>query len=204
MNFADIETTWRSRHNRPSPAQLAEMKMQFATDLRARRRAFAIWMTVVLAALVVFTVRLVWFIVAPAPHQDGFDVSREWGVLVLFALPWAAGIFFLRRFLRHRTQHANYERSIAASVRAALDENRLAQTRTKVIAVLMIALALAMPLIVYQLRAVGKAGDEILLPAFVLFPAFVVVEMLVLRHYLTRKLLPRQRELETVLRDYAT
>jgi len=204
MNFADIENTWRSRHNRPSAAELEEMKMKFATDLRARRRTFSIWIAIVLGALAVFTVRLAWFIVAPAPGQDGFDLGREWGALVLFALPWCAGIFFLRRFLRHRAQHADYARSIAASVRAALDENRLAQTRTKVVSVLLIATALLLPLIVHQLRAVGKAGDEILLPAYVLFPAFVVIELLVLRYYLRRKLVPRQQELEAVLRDYET
>lgn len=64
------------------------------------------------------------------------------------------------------------------------------------------AMALMMPLAVYQLRAVGKAGDEVLFPAFVLVPAFVVIEFLALRYYRRRKLYPRQLQLERILREY--
>jgi hypothetical protein len=55
---------------------------------------------------------------------------------------------------------------------------------------------------VYQLRAVGKAGNEILVPAFVILPAFVVLEVCAFVIYYRRRLRPRKRELETLLTSY--
>jgi hypothetical protein len=202
MNFADIENAWRSPHNQPTAAEQEEIKMKFTTDLRRRHRGFVIWMTTVLAALVYFSARLIYFVFAEGVSRVGFDPGREWSALLLLALPWIAAIFFTREFLRHRARHPNYERTIAESLRASLDENRLALLRLKVIAVLLGAIVLLMPLIVYQLRAVGKVGNEVLLPAFILFPLFVVIELGAFVYYYRRKVQPRTRQLEALLKSY--
>lgn len=202
MTFADIEATWRSPHNRPSAAEITRLKATLTADLRARHRGFAFWMFIVLGALAWFTGRLIWFAWFGSTTKVRFDLRQEWGALVFLAVTWGAAILVVRRYLQHRARHTSHAWTIVDSVRAALDENRTAQARLRLIEILMGAMALMMPLAVYQLRAVGKAGDEVLLPAFVLVPAFVVMELLALRYYRRRKLYPRQLQLERILREY--
>jgi hypothetical protein len=202
MNFADIENAWRSPHNRPTTAEQEEIKMNFTADLRRRHRGFAVWITMVLAALSYISVRFIYFVVAGEPSGNGFDLRREWSALVFFALPWIAAILFTREFRRHRARHPDYERTIVESLRASLDEIRLSVRRLKAISALLAVMALLMPLIVFQLRAVGKAGDEVLLPAFVIFPLFVLLELGAFAFYYRRKVQPRKRQIEALLESY--
>lgn len=120
----------------------------------------------------------------------------------LCLLPLVALGIFWRNHLWHRSSHADPGRSISASLRALLDENRLARSRVKVVSSLYGLMLVLLPLIVFQLRAVGKAGDEILVPAFVLFPALVIGLFIGITRYDRRRLQPRQRELEALLRSY--
>ena len=202
MNFADIEQTWRSPHNRPPAAELEQHKMKLIADLRRRQRGFVIFISLVLTILVVLTAMIAWQLVWPDSARSRMDFSQEWGVLPILALPWAAAIHFARQYRRHRAGHAHYDRSIHASVRALLDENRLSRTRVKIAASLHGVFLLVIPLVVYQLRAVGKAGDEILVPAFVLWPLIAACISLALIYHYRRKLLPEKRELEGLLSAY--
>lgn len=202
MNFAEIETLWRSPQNRPSPAQLEEIKMEFVTDLKKRRRALVTFLAMIGAALLaltaVFSAQLIW----PNPGKDAIDVSREWSVIPFFAIPWVGWIVLVRNYRRHRDGHPDYENSIASSVRALLDENRMERARYKLITALQVATLIVLPVVVYQLRSVGKAGDEILVPAFVIFPAILVGVLGAGAWRYRRKLLPRKRELEGLLATY--
>src|SRR5690606_30448987 len=83
-----------------------------------------------------------------------------------------------------------------------LDENRTERVRYKFIAGLLAASALVLPVIVYQLRAVGKAGDEIMVPALVIYPAYVLLLLVWFAYYFRKKLSPRKQELETLLSSY--
>ena len=202
MNFAEIENMWRSPLNRPSPAQLEEQRMQFINDLNKRHRGFVLFMSVVGAALVFITGKIIVHLIWPSPAVDTIALTREWGVFPLLALPWIGWILMVRQYRWHRALHPNYETSISSSVRALLDENRLERTRYKIIAGLQLLTVILMPLIVYQLRAVGKAGDEILVPAFVIFPLIILAIFVWSTVRYRRKLLPRKRELETLLASY--
>ncbi|HUG10967.1 MAG TPA: hypothetical protein VMM36_08130 [Opitutaceae bacterium] len=202
MNFADIENAWQSPHNRPSQAQIEMMKNEFATDLRRRRRGLWIFLSIVFASLTVITVLAAINVVTPGPAERRIDVSREWGAILFLTVPWVAVIFLARRALRHGREHADPSASIAASVRASLDENAMSQTRVKTAAILHGVILLLLPLVVWQLRAVGKAGDEILVPAFVLWPLLAVGMLFGMYWHYTRKLLPRKRALEELLKSY--
>ena len=202
MNFAEIQNAWQSPQNRPTAAQLEKDKMNFVTDLRRRHRGNRIFLGLVLIPLVAITGKLVVHLIWPDPALDSVDLSREWAVLPFFALPWIGWIVMLRLHRQHRARCANYDRSIHASISALIDENRTEQTRYKFIAALLIASVFVLPIIVFQLRAVGKAGDEILIPALVGFPLYVVGILLWFRHDLRKKLEPRKRELELVLASY--
>lgn len=176
--------------------------MQFVTDLKKRHRGIATLLAMVGSALLVITGKFALDLIWPDGGVDKVDFAREWAIVPFLALPWVGWFMLLRQYRTHRTRHPDYEVSIGASVRALLDENRLERARYKVIACLQGAMLLALPLVVYQLRVVGKAGDEILVPAFVLFPAIIIGIFVASTWRYRTELLPRKRELETLLASY--
>lgn len=202
MNFDNIRQTWRSPHNQPPAAQLERDKMKFFTDLRRRRRGAVIFMIWIFAVLTALTVRLGLFVLRPDPAKEPFDLASEWAVFGLMALPWICLAIFYWKYRRHTAAHADYGRSISASLRGLLDENRLTRDRQKTVAILNGVVLLLIPVIVYQLRAVGKAGDEILVPAFVLLPLLMGTIYLGMLWHQRRVLAPRRHELERLLAAY--
>jgi len=202
MNFAEIQTTWRSPQNRPSPEQWEKMKMKFVTDLSKRHRAMVAFLTGLGVALVVFTVKIGWQLIRPAAGTSEIDLAREWATIPFFALPWIGWIWMWVQYRRHRANHPDYARSTAASVKALLDDNRFERARYKMIALLQVASVVVLPAVVMQLRAVGKAGDEILVPAFVIFPAIIIAVFAGSTWRYRRTLLPRKQELEALLASY--
>lgn len=202
MNFDDIQQTWRSPQNQPSAAQLEKDQMKFLNDLRKRHRGEIIFMIWILAVMSFLTGGLVLHLLRPDPATPPTDLAREWAVIVLLALPWAALGLFYKTFREHRARHAHPERSIRTSVAALLDENQTELERHKWAGWVNAAVILLMPLVVYQLREAGKAGDEILVPAFVILPSLMLGIFLAMLWYRRRVLLPRRRELETLLATY--
>jgi hypothetical protein len=201
MDLGDLTRVWRSSHNQPSAAQLEEDTMQFTADLRRRHRGFVAFMAFVLAALVLTTGMILFHLIWPGPSDDAVDLTREWAIVPFFLLPWAAWIYFVVQYRRHRRRHPDYDASIRGSVQALLDENRLARRRNVLIACLQAGFLLTLPLIVRQLKAVGKAGSEIDV-MFVLVPAIFGAIMLGMLWNHRRTLLPRKRELEALLKSY--
>lgn len=202
MNFDEIQQAWQSPQNQPSVAQLESAKVKFLSDLKRRRRGTVLFMGWVFLVMAVFTWKVVSHLLWPDPSKDPIHLEHEWGVLLLFALPWLGLILLYRQYRRHRARHQNCGRSIGDSLRALLDENRLARQQKKWSARIGAALLVLMPLQVYQLRAAGKAGDEILMPAFVLLPALLLGIYAGMAWYDRHTLLPRQRELEALLASY--
>lgn len=202
MNFAEIENLWRSPHNRPSAAEMEQQKMEFVTLLQKRRRAAAGLLVVTAIPLTYITLRIASQLIWPAPGLDRVDLTREWGVVPFFFLPWIGWLVMLRFYRGHRARHADYAGSVQASVRALLDENRTEQRRAKWIAGLLVASLALLPLVIGQLRATGKAGDEILVPAYVIFPTYVAGMVAWTVYSLRRRLQPRERELEALLQAY--
>ena len=202
MNFADIKKTWQSPQNRPAAAELESMKKTFLADHDRRRRSQKRFLFSVGAMLTVITLRLVAFVIWPSSSQRGFDPALEWGALLFLLLPWGALVLMARQLSRHDREHGNPRVTIAESVRALLDENRVTRARLKIVAWLHGAILVVLPLVVYQLRAVGKAGDEIMVPAFVCWPLLSAGILAGLWWYDRKKLRTRQDELSTLLRSY--
>jgi hypothetical protein len=67
----------------------------------------------------------------------------------------------------------------------------------------MMASVPALAVVAYQLRSVGKAGNEILIPALVIYPLYVLGVLLWCGYYHRTKMLPRKRELESLLSEYS-
>lgn len=202
MSFDDLQSVWRSPHNRPNAARLEEQKMKFTADLQRRRRGFRFFLVSVFAVLALTTGRLIVFAFTTGSAGGGVDFGREWGAVPFLLLPWIAAVGFAVAYRRHRARHPDHDRSLAAGVRALLDDNRLTRGRYKAVAWLHGAMLLLVPLVVFQLRAVGKAGHEIVVPAFVLWPLLLASILGAMRWHYRRRLVPRQRELEALLREY--
>lgn len=202
MNFEEIESLWRSPHNQPTAAELEGHRMKLVTDLRRRHRASRGLLWITLVPLLVITGLIVRHALWPDPAHTPINWEREWAVLPFLTLPWLGWFIMLRLHLRHQRRHPDYDRSISAGVAAALDENRTERTRCQIIAGVLVASIPLVALIVHQLRAVGKAGDEILLPAYLVWPAYVALMVGWFGWHYCRRLLPRKRQLEELAEAY--
>lgn len=202
MNFDDFQRVWRSPHNHPSPEQIEKDQRTFVSELKRRRRVTLAFLCFIFAVLTLITVKVIAQIAWPDPSMDAIDPAREWGAPVFLFLPWIAALAFARLQFTHRRAHAHFERSIGDTLRALLDENRNARRRSLIVAGLNLAMLALIPVVVQQLRDVGKAGDEIFLPGFVIFPAIMLLVFAGMVWQYRRKLLPEKHELEALLRSY--
>jgi hypothetical protein len=201
MNYDELEAAWRSPRNQPSPAEIAASQQRFTAELERKRRGAKLLLFAVFAVLTLFSVRLLGAVLWPGAGGR-IDVAREWASLVFLALPWLGALALARQLVRHEREHVHPGRSLAGSVRALLDENRMSRARLGVVAALHVVMLVTLPLVVWQLRAVGKAGDEIVWPAFVGWPLVAAAILAAMAWHDRRTLRPRARQLEALLRDY--
>ena len=202
MNFAEIEHVWRSSHNRPSVEIVERDRLRFLAELERRNRGFVVFITLVIAVLAVITGRVIVNQIGAVTGAGRVDVMHEWGAFVMLGLPWLAVFFFLREHLRIRRRAATEGPSIRAGIRALLDETRFARLRLKWVAGMHGAVLVILPIVVFQLRAVGKAGDEILVPAFVIWPIIAAGILAGLWAHDRRKLRPREEQFRALLKAY--
>jgi hypothetical protein len=198
MTYDDLQSAWNSPHNQPHPEEFERQKKRLIQRLRRQHRGFVAMIGLATFWMLAFGTMFA----RRGLHGMAFDPVREWGAPLLFLLPLAALALLWSRFFVHRSRHVGHADSIRASVAALLDENRLARFRTKLIAVLNILVLVVVPVCIDQLRASGKAGDEILVPGFVVFPAIMLTVLAAMSLHYRRKLLPEKAELEALLRSY--
>jgi len=201
MNFDDIQATWRSTRNQPSTDQLSQLKMNLASDLRKRRRKFFAFGLITFLLLALPTGALIQHLLGGPSGANGIDFGREWASLASLALPWIAWVIFMRRFQRHLSAHKDYDHSIQESVRALLDDNAMSRARLKLVGGLQVVMILLLPLIIYQLKSVGKAGDEINI-LYVLVPVGFGAIMMGMLFHDRCTLLPHKRSLDALLESY--
>lgn len=204
MNFDDIQKTWHSPLNRPDRAELEKLKMNMIADLRKRRRSHLGLLLITLIPLLFVSLKIGHHLVAPDPSLDPVSLSREWAIVPMFVLPWVGWLIMARLQQTHHRKHADYDRSLQASVAALLDDNRVERLRYRIVTALLIISVPALALVVYQLRSVGKAGDEILIPALVIYPLYILGVVLGCSYYYRRRMLPRKHELESLMAQYET
>ncbi len=201
MNYADLEQAWRSPRNQPSADELEDARRTFTRALQRRRRQTLIVLALSFLPLAVCTWVLGTHFIAPDQPLKAFSPRHEWSVLLLLALSWAAWLILLSLFRRGARRGAAPV-AISVSVSRLLDENRRQRTFYKVMGSLLALCALLLPLIVHQLRSVGKVGDEVVVPAFVIFPLYVGAFVIWTVLYGRRKLAPRACELEALREAY--
>ncbi|MBC8011860.1 MAG: hypothetical protein H7067_17375 [Burkholderiales bacterium] len=198
MNFADLQKTWASPHNHPSAAELEAQKARFVRKLVGQRRGFFVFMAFPIAAMSVMTALVGWRAFGPGSSSS----LEEWAVPLLLALPWAVIVILIRQQLAHHRRHADYRESIPRSLRALLDANRRAQSRTTMILWAHLASLPLLALVIGQLEAAGKVRPHELRSMIGFFGAVIVVSVIGLLIVRARKLRPEQARLQELLRDY--
>jgi len=140
---------------------------------------------------------------ATFPRAGGptIDPGRDWASLVFLALPWIGFIVLTRQMLRHERGHRQAEATIGDTVRGLLEENATARAGLRVTAGLLGATVLLLPVVVWRLRATGKAGDEILWPALLGWPLLAGALLAALWWQVRHRLLPRRRHLEALRQE---
>lgn len=202
MSYDELEKAWRSPRNTIEVGILAAAQQGFLTDLARRRRGTRVFLTLTLGALTLLTAR----VAVSAWPQEGrplIGLTRDWASLLFLTLPWLGVGLLFRRALRHERAHPAPGMSVRDALLALLDETAMARTRLKIVAGLHGATLALLPLVVWQLRATGKAGDEILWPAFVGWPLIAVAILAALWWYDRSQLQPRQRQLVALSREHA-
>jgi hypothetical protein len=198
MNFADLQDTWNSAHNRPSAAECEAQKARFVRTLERKRRGFFAFLALPVAVLLVVTALVNWRAFGPS----GATAGEEWAGPLLLLLPWTAVFVFIRHQIAHVRGHADYRASIPASLRALLDENRRAWLRATTILWIHVASVPVLVLAIRQLEEAGKLRPHELRSMAVFFGGVIVASIVGLLIVRARKLRPERERLAALLREY--
>jgi hypothetical protein len=198
MTFDDLVPAWTSASNAPNPAQLDRYKTSVVRRLDADHRSF-LWHVGMATGSTLF---LAGGFLQYLRSGGAFDFGSEWASIVFLLLPFGVAAAFLRGFIQHRRRHPRYDLSIAAALRALLDENRLARLRLRVsMAVLTVAMALT-PLMTHQLQLVGKQRPHEAASMLAVFGVAYALSMALMTWKYRRRLLPENARLQELFRSY--
>jgi hypothetical protein len=196
MSYDDLKDLWKSPDNRPTSEETEKHRNALVASLKKEHRDFYIRVGLAMTLMLVPLIGMTKHIVEGGP----FAVTREWAVLVLFALPWIGAALFIRRQVRHRRVHADYDRSVGQTVRAALDANHAAQQRAKIMQGLLALSAPVMALCIWQLQVVGKSRPHEA-ASMALVMAIIIVASWGGIYWDARRLRPQERKLEALLAE---
>lgn len=195
MNLNEMQNLWNApQNNLPSDGR-QQLAAQFARQMIRRRRFQSIWLINTFVWLTIITVVAAWSFAA------GRAMPRaEWGLFPLLLLPWSLAIYFWRQHLKPAKSG---ELPVTDSFRAALDANRTEMSHLKLAASLLVVMIPVLALVMRQLQAAGKVSGREFTSMAVFFGAALLVGAggMAIRYFV--RLQPRQKSLETLLKDMA-
>lgn len=199
MNFERLERAWRSSANSPSEAAKTYLMEEMMEALKKRRRDFRGFTMLIGLTLTGWTLKIVYDVIfRPFP----FDISREWAALPLFLLPWAALVFIGVQHKRHMHAFPDPYRSTPDTLRALIDENDVAQARTRWMAGMTALCIVLLAVMLGQLMSVGKMSGQNVFQGSILFGTiFAGIWVYHGWHYF-RKLRPEGERLRRLFADY--
>ena len=201
MSYDELENAWRSPRNMPATGALTAARERLFAELARRRLGKRVFLAVVLGALTVITTRVA-FAVCSRGGTPVMNLEDDWAAWLFLAIPWVGFFLLLRRSVRSERENPASVRSVGEAVRTLLDEDTAARAGLKVVAGLIGATVVLLPIVVWRLRATGKAGDEILGPAFIGWPLVAGAILAALWWHDRSQLRPRQRRLEALGHEY--
>lgn len=198
MDFERLKTVWQSASNAPSLSEAERLKTRFVRDLQRRHRVFIGFMAWVFSALSFCTGSVLYNILI----TQKVNLAREWAVILALTILWAFAIQFLFQFRRHNRNHSHHGESVVNALRAALSENRLACSRARRIGLIYLFCIPALALAIHQLREAEKMDGKEIVSMLVVFGIALAISGGWTAFHYYRKLLPRTKEIESLLRDY--
>jgi hypothetical protein len=194
MNFDDLKQIWNGPLNQwPAEGQQL-LARHFAKELARRRRFQAVWLGWTFLALAGIT-----FLALRAMASHRVDLELEWVLFPLLLVPWAFAFHFLRRFLEGRSGAPRGVLSVTDALRAALQSNRSAQRRLKLMGILFALMVPMLALAMRQLQLAGKASLSEVISMGVLFAGVLALSAAGMAARLFVRLRPQQRRLESLL-----
>ena len=152
MDFELLERVWRSNANRPSEAASAYLMEEMMQTLNKRRRDFRGLMVFAGLALMLQTGLLLHALAI----QKVMDLSSEWGAFLMLALGWGTLVAVGLQFQRHLHAYPDPEATMAATLRALIDENLTARRRLQLLGIAGLLFFGATAISLIQLQHVGK------------------------------------------------
>ncbi|MDB6071184.1 MAG: hypothetical protein JWL81_2355 [Verrucomicrobiales bacterium] len=198
MHPPDLTTLWNSPANLPSPAAWDSLLSTIRTRQHRRRRLFL----GVLISASFWTILLIIIVGARWWNGQGAALRREWSAPFLLAMQTAAvAWFWMLHFKKSDRAPAVAGKDLRTGLGILLTENRRTCLRQKIIGTLLLITAAAMPAVVSQLQAAGKAGREIQVPFLLGMPLIAVLVILAMVWHYLKVLAPEGRALNEQLAE---
>jgi hypothetical protein len=199
MKLDEMQSAWNSPHNHPASEEQQQLAQQFVRQMIRRRRFQAIWLTNTFVWLTLATAALVKTLVVGKGN-----LTQEWAMLPLLALPWIVAVHFLRRHLKPTLPVPSGSMPVAEVLQAALASNRTERSHLKLVAALQVGLIPFVALAVQQLHAAGKLSPTQQTCMVILFGAVLLVGMLGVAVRYFGRLMPQGRHLNALLSELTT
>lgn len=200
MNFERLEQAWRSSANSPTAAAVAYLSGDAADELKARRQKLNLFTALIAVLLTGWTLKLGYDALTRA---YAFDVTREWSVILLAALPWIALLMVRRGYERHLRAHPDPYASMARALAALADENFAAQRRVRAMALIMAFAVGVLAIALWQLVGVGKMTVSNAMQGAALFGSVLTIVWGSIAIDYFRRLKPEGARLNQLLSDFA-
>lgn len=197
MNFDELQQTWNSPRNNLDTEQQRELAEKFNRQMVRRRRFQTFWLIHTFVWLTLIT-GLAIVMVASGKTIP----AQEWGLFPLLVVPWAFAIHFLRRYRNPANPIARGELPVRDSLSAALDSIRTARSHSKWVAALYVIVTPLLVLAMQQLHAAGKVSDREVTSMACFFGATLLLCSAGLATRYFGRLLPQQKQLEELLRQF--
>jgi hypothetical protein len=152
MDFESLERVWASGANTLSHAAETYVMEQTMKTLKSRRDGFAFAMGLIGLCLTGWTGVMAYTLV----FRRVVDLSREWSLLLMLAVPWGLLLLFQAQHRRHVRDFPNADQSMPEALAALIDENRVRQARARLMLVTLPLFVAVLALVLWQLVQVGK------------------------------------------------
>lgn len=199
MNFERLERAWRSSANSPGDAAQTYLMEEMMETLRKRHRDFRGFTVIIALTLTAWTAKIAYDV---AFNPFPFNWGREWAALPLFLLPWAALFFIRAQYKRHLEAFPDPYRSTPDTLRALIDENDVAQARTRWMAGMTAVCIGLLTVMLGQLMSVGKMSGANVFQGSILFGTIFAAIWAYQGWAYFRKLKPEGERLRRLLADY--
>lgn len=193
-----LDEIWASPANAPQSHRTQEQMEALMTRLEKEKRWVNRVTTVAGLVLSLFTLRILYDVIAT---PGVFDMTREWATFALLVLPWIALFVVRQRMLRANSPDVDDSATVSDMLRGALRDNAAARWRIGFLGLALAAGVALTAIALLQLIDTGKMTERNAAQGALLFGGTIAaVGVYMLLHYLL-VLRPEAQRLARLLAD---